>query len=73
MIEADIGALLSAVITHPTQDGLDPRHQLPRFERLGHVVVSPQFQADNAVGGFAASRQHQDRDIRFGPQPPANR
>ena len=73
VVEADVGALFGAVIAHPAQNGLDACHQFPWFERFGHVVVGAQFQADDAVGGLAAGGEHQDRDVRFGAQPAAQR
>nr|GFD55713.1 hypothetical protein [Tanacetum cinerariifolium] len=62
VVETQGGAFFGAVVTDAAQDGLDPGHQLTGLERLGHVVVGPQFQADDAVGGFATGSQHQDGD-----------
>ncbi len=38
------------------QHGLDARHQLAQVERLGHIVVGPDFQADHLVDRIAAAR-----------------
>ena len=40
------------------------RDQLVRAERLGHVVVGAELEADDAVGFLGARRQHDDRDRR---------
>ena len=42
----------------------DPRGQLLRAERLGDVVVGAELEARDAIGFFAARRQHDDRDRR---------
>ena len=47
----------------PAQDGLHPRHQLPRAERLGEVVVGADGQADDQVGLVVAGREHQHGDV----------
>jgi hypothetical protein len=49
------------------QHGLHARHQLPRAEGLGNVVVRAQFQAEHAVGFTAARREedHRDRSQRL--------
>ena len=50
------------------QDRLDPRHKLPRVERLGQVVVGADLEADDLVHVVAAGREHDDRDVAFAPQ-----
>ncbi len=53
---------------HAPHDRLDPRDQLAQPERLDHVVVGPQLQADHAVHLLALGRDHDDRHARPGPQ-----
>ncbi len=43
------------------QQGLDPRQQLARAERLAQVVVGTQFQADHPVGLVGTGGEHDDR------------
>ena len=53
------------------QQSLEPGQQLARLERLGQVVVGADLQADDAVHGFAARREHQQRQAAragFGAQ-----
>ena len=59
----DIDALGVADRSAAAQDGLDPRDQLARGERLGHVVVGTRLEARDLVGFFAARRQHHHRDV----------
>ena len=47
----------------------DPGDQLPRAERLGHVVVGAELEADERVRLVAARGEHHDRDRRGRPQP----
>jgi hypothetical protein len=52
-----------------------PRHQLARRERLGHVIVGAQFQAEHAVHFIVAGGQEDHRQLRRRPgctQPPAD-
>ena len=57
----------------PAQHGLHPQHQLPGRERLGHVVVRAELQAEHPVRLLAERGQHHDRHpVRAGPQPPAD-
>ena len=42
------------------QQRLDARHQLARAERLAHIVVGAQFQAQHTVDLLVAGAQHQD-------------
>ena len=53
---------------HAPHDRVDPRDQLPQPERLDHVVVGAQLQADHAVHLLALGRDHDDRHARPGPQ-----
>mmetsp|Transcript_10445 Transcript_10445/g.42618 ORF Transcript_10445/g.42618 Transcript_10445/m.42618 type:complete len:696 (-) Transcript_10445:2300-4387(-) len=58
----------------PAQQGLDAGLQLARLEGLGEVVVGTQFQAEDAIHGLAARRQHQHRlmaPARVAAQPAA--
>ena len=41
--------------------------ELPGAERLHHVVVGPQFEADDAVGFVRARSEHHDRRVRVLP------
>ena len=45
------------------QDRLDPRDELARVERLGHVVVGAQLQPDDLVHVVAARGEHDDRQV----------
>ena len=49
------------------QDCAHPRHQFPWAERLGHIVVAAQFQAEDAVHLVVARRQEQNRKIAVAP------
>ena len=42
------------------QHRLDPQHHLPRAERLGHVVVRPELETDDAVDLLALGGQHDE-------------
>ncbi len=46
-----------------TQDGLHAADELARRERLGHVVVGTELQAEDAVDLVPSSRQHDDRHV----------
>src|SRR6266545_2567451 len=50
----------------------DSGDQLPRAERLHHVVVRAELEPDDPVGLVAAGGQHHDRDRRAGAEPPAH-
>jgi hypothetical protein len=45
----------------PARDGADARHDLAREERLHHVVVRAELEADDPIDLIAARRQHQNR------------
>ena len=45
----------------PSQQRVDSRHQLPGRERLHHVVIGPESQADDSVGFLCPGGQHDDR------------
>ena len=47
------------------QHGLYPGHQLPRGERLDHIVVGPAFQPGQLVIFLAAGGQHNDRGAQL--------
>ena len=46
----------------PAQDGLDPRDELARRERLGEVVVGAELEAEQLVELVVAGGEHHDRD-----------
>ncbi len=47
----------------PPQDRLHPADELSGRERLGHVVVGAELQAEDAVDLVAPGRQHDDRHV----------
>jgi hypothetical protein len=51
--------------------GPDARHQLPRGERLGHVVVGAGGQAHDLVGLLGPGGEHDDVGVTEGPDLPA--
>ena len=55
--------LLRRLRRAPPQHRLDPRLQLARRERLGHVVVDPRLEARDLVGFVGARRDHDDRQL----------
>ena len=48
------------------QQRLDPRDELAHRERLGHVVVGADAEADEHVGLVVAGGEHEDRDRALG-------
>src|SRR6185295_3326940 len=54
------------------QERAQPGEQLARLERLRKIVVRADFEADYAVHGLAARREHEDRRVPLGPQAPAH-
>ena len=44
------------------QDGADAEQQFPDVERLDHIVIRPQLEAEDTVHVFAPCRQHDDGD-----------
>ena len=56
----------------PAQDGSNSRHQLPRAERLGDVVVRADLQPEDPVEFVVAGGQHQDRHRGFAAQRPGH-
>ena len=48
----------------PAEHRTNPGDQLPRAERLGHVVVGTELEADERVRLVAARGEHHDRDRR---------
>ena len=55
--------LLRRLRRTPPQHRLDPRLQLARRERLGHVVVDPRLEAGDLVRLVGARRDHDDRQL----------
>jgi hypothetical protein len=55
----------------PPQHRLQARHQLARLEGLGQVVIGAQLQSDHAVHHFAAGSEHDDRQVAFLADGPA--
>ncbi|MCY1442845.1 hypothetical protein D9M71_592330 [compost metagenome] len=51
------------------EDGLDPRRHLARAERLDHVVVGADLQADHAVDLGVARGEEDHRHLGEAPQP----
>ena len=49
--------------TDPAEQGPDPRRELNRAERLGHIIVRPGLQAADPVRFLAAGGQHDDRQV----------
>jgi hypothetical protein len=56
----------------PPEQRVHPGRQLPRGERLGHVVVRAHPQPDQHIGFGVARGQHQHRDRPVGLDPPAH-
>ena len=56
----------------PPQQRPDPRHQLARRERLGHVVVGADAEPDEHVRLVVARREHQHRHRPVALDPPAH-
>ncbi len=59
-------------VSRPPQDRVDPRHQFARAERLCHIVVAADFEAQDAVDLLVARRQEQDRRVGGLPDLPAD-
>ena len=56
----------------PAEHRVDAQRELARAERLGHVVVGADLEADHPVGLLAQRGQHDDRDVALLPQPAAH-
>ena len=56
----------------PPQQRPDPRQQLLALERLDQVVVGAAVEPADPVLGLGSRRQHQDRHVAVGAQPPAD-
>ncbi len=56
----------------PTQDRLHPRHEGPRIERLGHVVVRAKLQTDDRVDVLRPCGQHEYRNVTAPAKLPAD-
>jgi hypothetical protein len=57
---SDSGGGSAARLGAPQNAG-NTQRELARLERLGHVIVGPDFEACNPAFGGVARRQHQDR------------
>ena len=57
--------LAAARRIRPTQNGPQPRQQLPRLERFRQVVISPQLESNDAVHDFTACGEHDDGQRRL--------
>ena len=57
----------------PAQHGADARGELARRERLRHVVVGAELEADDPVGLLAARGQQDHGQVRARPDPAAER
>jgi hypothetical protein len=63
----------SGQLARPAEHGRHPQHQLPRAERLGHVVVGAQLEAENAIFLLAERGEHHDGQLgRLTAEPPAD-
>ena len=51
------------------QNGINPGHQLPGREGLGHVVIRPHIEPPNPIRLLAPGRQHDNRQIPGCPIP----
>src|SRR5918995_2279768 len=60
---------LPALGRRAAQDRLDAGDELPRVERLRHVVVRADLEPDDLVHVLVAGGEHQDRDVPALPQP----
>ena len=56
-----------AVRSTSAHDGPHARHELARGERLDHVVVGAELEADDPVDLLTARGQHDDRNVGLGP------
>ena len=56
----------------PPEDRPDPRRELAQAERLGHVVVGAELEADDLVHLGVLGREHDDRHAGLGPDDPAD-
>jgi len=59
--------LLAAARARPSQDGLDPRGQLARRERLGDIVVGSDLEPGDAIGHVVTGREHDHRHLATDP------
>jgi hypothetical protein len=53
--------------SHPPEDRIHPGDQFARAERLCHVVVAADLEAEDAIDFLVARRQKQDRRIGIFP------
>ena len=56
----------------PPEQGPDPGDELTQAERLRHVVVGAELEADDLVDLRVLGGEHEDRDRGFGPDDPAD-
>ena len=54
------------------RDGLHPGHQLPRVEGFGQIIVGAQLQAHDFVHILVAGREHDNGQVGFGANAPAD-
>jgi hypothetical protein len=71
---AEIGVTVwfATIAFEPAADGAHPSHQLAEPERLHHVIVRAQFEAEHAVELLAARGDDDDRDRRTFPDAAAH-
>src|SRR4029078_1213527 len=62
-----------AVVGSAAKNRLDPRDQLARTERLGHIIVRAELEADDAVGFLDLGRQQDHRHLARGADEPGQR
>src|SRR5579872_4205883 len=63
----------SGWLWRPAQECVNPGEQFPHAERLGHIIVRAQIQADHLVDLLSLGGQHEDGSLNvFGAQLPAN-
>ena len=59
-------------LVRPAEDGADPRCELAQRERLGHVVVGAELEADDLVDLGVLRGEHDDRHRGLGAEDPAD-
>jgi hypothetical protein len=57
---------------HATQHRSNARHQFPRTEWLGDVIVRSKLQAREAIRLVDPGGQHDDRNVTLAPKRPRN-
>ena len=66
-------ALALLPLAAAAQDGFDPCDHFTAAKGLREVVVGAHLQADDTVDLVTLCGQHDDRDVRLGAEPPAER